>query len=253
MSDRMNGKADTTTNMDEAMEVPGDDTSPNDMPAPDARPDGMEDGDVDPTVPAPTMDESEPGEDGDSQDISTMMDGEDGDMPAPEDLYKDARDVTKHQVTFADEVVADQYSYPRVGTGFSLGGTEFWQKWPEGQNPTYSFRDGTPYGKRCMLASAIRFEAIMKEPPTTLIALKENSDWSGSFFNWNDDYSKSGWGDGRSARLWAWRTTLVKWISQTNKDGSCFLPTLDMVEKLAENCASYAARSEGAIQGCSAP
>ena len=71
-----------------------------------------------------------------------------------------------------------------------------------------------------------------------------------SFFNWNDDYSQSDWSDGQSARLWAWRTTLIKWISQTNKDGSCYLPTLEMVEALAENCQEKANNSDGEIVGC---
>ena len=168
------------------------------------------------------------------------------------DVWADARDVNKHKVEFGEDVVAESYQYPQVSTGFGLGGTEFWQKWAEGHNPTYSFYEGTAHGRRCMQASAIRFESIMAEPPEELVTLKEESNWSGRFFNWNDDYSQSEWGDGRSARLWAWRTGLVKWISQTNKDGSCYLPTLDLVKSLAANCAAYAERSDGEIQGCTA-
>ena len=44
---------------------------------------------------------------------------------------------------------------------------------------------------------------IMADPPEALLALKENSNWGGSFFNWNDDFTGSDYGDGRSARLWA--------------------------------------------------
>ena len=183
--------------------------------------------------------------------IDGNTDPVDGEEPVEEiDPYADARDVTKHKVVFADDVVAESYSYPSVSTGFGLGGTEFWQKWAEGHNPTYSFSEGTAFGKRCMLASAIRFQAIMAEPPEALIRLRDDSKWSGRFFNWNDDYSQSEWGDGRSARLWAWRTSLVKWISQTNQDGSCYLPTLEHVEALAENCTSYSNRRDGEIQGC---
>lgn len=171
----------------------------------------------------------------------------------PEDPFAMARDVTVHRVTFDEGVTADQYVRANPGTGFSLAGTEFWQKWAGGKNPTYSFGDGTDYGKRCMQASAIRFGAIMSDPPERLKSLKLDSNWSGSFFNWNDDYSQSDWGDGTSARLWAWRTTLIKWISQTAKDGSCFLPTLEMVETLAEKCLSKANSSDGEIVGCKAP
>ena len=137
-----------------------------------------------------------------------------------------------------------------VEMSFSLGGTEFWQKWSGGENPTYSFSDGSDNGKRCMYASARRWEAIMAVVPESLVKLREESNWGGSFFNWNDDYSQSDWGDGQSARLWAWRTTLIKWISQTSKDGSCFLPTLEMVEALSENCMQKANTGDGEIMGC---
>ena len=169
------------------------------------------------------------------------------------DPFAMAKDVTAHKVTFPEGFEVTHYDYPQVGTGFSLGGTEFWQKWAGGKNPTYSFGDGSDFGKRCMVASAKRFEAIMSSPPEALVALKADSNWSGSFFNWNDDYSQSDWGDGSSARLWAWKTHLIKWISQTSKDGSCFLPTLEMVETVAENCMSRADSNNGEIVGCKAP
>jgi hypothetical protein len=133
-----------------------------------------------------------------------------------------------------------------------MGGTEFWQKWSGGESPTFSFSAGSDNGRRCMYASARRFEAIMAVVPENLLTLKADSKWSGSFFNWNDDYSGDSWGDGSGARLWAWRTSLVKWISQTNNDGSCYLPTLKMVEDLAIDCLETAAEDDGQIQGCSA-
>ena len=57
-------------------------------------------------------------------------------------------------------------------------------------------------------------------------------------------------GDASGARLWAWRTSLIKWISQTKKDGSCFLPTRDMVERAATACLATGASAGGEIQGC---
>jgi hypothetical protein len=105
-----------------------------------------------------------------------------------------------------------------------------------------------------MQASAIRFEEIMKHPPADLVKLNADTNWGGSFFNWNDDFSKDGsWGDASASRLWAWRTTLVKWISQTGKDGSCRLPTLELVDRAAKTCLETATRNgNGEIQGCSA-
>jgi hypothetical protein len=166
----------------------------------------------------------------------------------PPDPFADARDVTKAHVTFpADTVAPTSYQYPRAD-GFNLGGTEFWQKWSGGHNPTYSFSEGTDAGRLCMQASAIRFEEIMKDPPAELVRLRDESNWNGSFFNWNDDYSQSEWGDASGPRLWAWRTSLIKWISQTKKDGSCLLPTRELVIAAATSCLT---RGEE-IQGCSA-
>lgn len=170
------------------------------------------------------------------------------------DPYAEARDVTKHRVTFPEGTPApSSYDYPDGGE-FNLGGTEFWQKWSGGHNPTYSFSEGTDAGRRCMQASAIRFEEIMKDPPADLVKLDADTNWGGSFFNWNDDYSQpTSFGDARGARLWAWRTGLIKWISQTAKDGSCFLPTRELVERAAAACLQTATRNaDGEIQGCSA-
>jgi len=166
----------------------------------------------------------------------------------PTDIYAAARDVNVAHITFpAGTVAPTQYTYPNGGA-FNLSGTEFWQKWSGGKNPTYSFAEGTDAGRLCSQASAIRFETIIKEPPAELVKLDADTNWSGSFYNWNDDYSQSDYGDGSAPRLWAWRTGLIKWISQTKKDGSCLLPTRDLVIKAATACLTYGPE----IQGCSA-
>ncbi|MGB0591865.1 MAG: hypothetical protein ACPGU1_19470 [Myxococcota bacterium] len=168
------------------------------------------------------------------------------------DPYAMALDVHAHRVVLGEDAPAEDYQRPPNPGGFSLSGTEFWQKWAGGESPTYQFAEGTEAGRRCMIASGKRFEAILADPPQGLLTLRLESKWSGSFFNWNDDYSQSDWGDGQSARLWAWKTGLIKWISQTSKDGSCYLPTLEMVEALAERCLEQAVEDEGEIVGCSA-
>jgi hypothetical protein len=190
------------------------------------------------------------GDGGEPQEVEDV----DGGIAEPAvDPFAEAWDVTIHHVHFPEDTEAPIYQRPSGTRPFNLGGTEFWQKWTGGHNPTYSYSDGTEYGKRCMFASARRFEAIMTDPPEALVQLREDSNWSGSFFNWNDDFSQSDWSDGRSARLWAWRTSLVKWISQTNRDGTCFLPTYEMVEAAAANCQGRSDSSDGEIQGCRAP
>lgn len=168
------------------------------------------------------------------------------------DIFAAARDVNLHRLTFPASAAAPaEYTYPDT-SGFDLNGTEFWQKWAGGHNPTYSYEDGTEAGKRCMQASAIRFETIMKDPPAELIDLRDTSNWDGSFFNWNDDYSEpNARGSASGATLWAWRTYLIKWISQTGKDGVCYLPTLDLVKEAARECKRTATGANGEIQGCS--
>ena len=250
------GKADTQAAMGNAMESPSIDEAAGEAD------DVCVDDDCNPSdeaVPV-TEDDDESTEENQTDDAEDGMadeqvTGDEANEPSETtevDAYSQARDVTIHRVTFEEDFEVPAYQYPASAFGMRLGGTEFWQKWPEGENPTYSFSDGTTYGRRCMVASAIRFSEIMKNAPENLKRLREESSWSGSFFNWNDDFSKSPWGDGRGARLWAWRTSLIKWISQTNQDGSCYLPTLAMVEAVADTCLTYSERGDGEIQGCSA-
>lgn len=170
------------------------------------------------------------------------------DPEVPVDDYAQARDPDLLKVSIGGAAI--DYAYPSVDTGFGLGGTEFWQKWDGGHNPTYSYSAGTEAGRKCMLASAIRFETIMSDPPEAMKRLKDETNWSGRFFNWNDDYSESPGRDASYAVLWAWRTGLVKWISQTAQDGTCYLPTRAIVERAAENCLARGASSDGEIEGC---
>jgi len=175
-----------------------------------------------------------------------------GEVPTePADAFAQARDVTLESITIGGPA-PESYTRPSVAGGFNLGGTEFWQRWPGGHSPTFSYTAGTERGRACMQASAIRFEAIMASPPAAMTQLLAESNWSGSFFNWNDDYTEASTGDASGAALWAWRTGLIKWISQTERDGTCHLPTLDLVERAATACLATAGRDGGEIEGCSA-
>ncbi len=169
-----------------------------------------------------------------------------------EDGYDEARNVNQAIVVLADDTLPpESYAVPPQDSGMNLGGTEFWQRFPGGEMPLFSYPGGTELGRRCMYASAVRFSTIMADPPAEILQVLETTNWSGSFFNWNDDFS-GGDGSASGARLWAWRTGLIKWISQTNSDGTCHLPTRDMLIAAAEDCLATAERSEGEIQGCSA-
>jgi hypothetical protein len=171
------------------------------------------------------------------------------------------------KVTFPSSVTAPKSpaSSFRSPKGPSLGGVDWFQKWPGGVSADHSWDKGSEFGKRCMVASSARFEAIMKEPPAELVAfLSEYSGWSGSFYNWVDDYSgKNAEGQGASSdasnpRLWAWRTGLTKWIAQTAKDGTCLLPTRKMVIEYVAACRAKLSEDpenpgklKGEIQGAS--
>lgn len=170
-----------------------------------------------------------------------------------EDPWAAAKDVNLPVIQLDADLAVPDYERPSGVDGFSLGGTEFWQRWEGGHNPTFSYSAGTDLGRKCMYASARRFEAIMREAPEAMHNLRESTNWGGSFFNWNDDFSDpSAYRRPRGAVLWAWRTTLIKWISQTGPDGSCFLPTLEQVERAAASCQSRGDSNDGEIEGCQA-
>lgn len=189
-------------------------------------------------------DEEDPGDDESGDDES----GED-EIVEVDPEFIDALDVDVAKIQL-DKDTDPPASYDKPsGLDVSLGGTEFWQRWSGGHSPTFSFSDGTALGRKCMQASAIRFEAIMSDPPPSIIKLKTETNWGGSFFNWNDDFTESS-SSASAPRLWAWRTGLIKWISQTGAEGDCHLPTLEMVESLAKSCLEIAANRDGEIQGC---
>ncbi len=169
-----------------------------------------------------------------------------------DDGYAAARDVDLAEISFDEDTLAPEfYSIPDFDADVSLGGTEFWQRWPGGESPTFSYSVGSDFGRRCMYASAVRFAAIMADPPEEIINLLETTNWGGRFFNWNDDYSE-GTSSASGAQLWAWKTHLIKWISQTDADGTCFLPTRDMLIAVAVDCQETADANDGEIEGCSA-
>jgi hypothetical protein len=166
----------------------------------------------------------------------------------PVDDYAQARDVNLATVTIGGPAI----DYTRASVdGFSLGGTEFWYRDENGGiDKTFSYSNGSEDGRKCMLASAIRFEAIMADPPASMVELRDNTNWSGSFFNWNEDKTVRNWP--ARAGLWAWTTGLMKWISVTNPDGTCSLPTVDTVEAAAADCLRTADGADGETKGCAA-
>ena len=192
-------------------------------------------------------------EEGVADDESALTDAEKDDRRIAAIRAK-VGDVTQEQVSFSSRTKSPVKS-PSSGSRnetTSLYGVDWFQKWDGGLNADHGWENGSELGKRCMWASVLRFEAIMKEPPAELKAfLAEYTRWGGSFYNWVDDYSKpESYGDASTARLWSWRTGLSKWISAAAKDGSCYLPTKQMVIDYAKTCKEHAAGNGGEMQGC---
>lgn len=134
---------------------------------------------------------------------------------------------------------------------WNMNGWEWWQKWAGGHNPTYEDEEASTPGMICSVASAIRFAAILENPPMRLAQLRRANTWDGRFFNWNDDFSGDGAsGTMRGARTWAWQDHLIKWMSQTNPDGSCELPTAATLERTVENCILHGRDRDGSLEGC---
>ncbi|MBS2014775.1 MAG: hypothetical protein JST00_17940 [Deltaproteobacteria bacterium] len=204
---------------------------------------------------AETTDPSSEGDDVEADE--SALSEEQRDVKRIEAIRKKVADVNQEKVTFSSRTkspVRSAGSGSRTDTA-SLYGVDWFQKWPGGVSADHGWENGTEFGKRCMWAANLRFEAIMKEPPEELKAFRgEYTRWSGNFYNWVDDYSKpESYGDASGARLWAWRTGLSKWISQAAKDGSCFLPTKQMVADYVKACKEHQARNDGEMQGCQSP
>lgn len=192
-------------------------------------------------------------------------DGEPVEPVEPSDPWAAARDVHTMHVEFDETTpIPEYYERPQGISPISLSSPEWWQRWSGGATQSFSWSEGTDYGKRCGQASAIRLQAIveyeemgedgeMHRPGQEAFdALRDGSGWRGTMYNWTEDVSEGGWPAFSPASMWAWRTGAIKWINVVNEDGSCDLPTLDLVQRFSETCLEQAARDDGEIQGCRA-
>ena len=78
----------------------------------------------------------------------------------------------------------------------------------------------------------------MASPPAQVALLDSETNWSGGFYNWTNDYTGAANGVAGYRGLWMYNGSLVKWVSETRSDGTCFLPTLQKLEAFAEACRS---------------
>ena len=124
--------------------------------------------------------------------------------------------------------------------GFDFGGFEYWP-YKEAQ-PIYpdkiqwGFEEGSDPARTCMAASTRALAEILQDPPESLLQLREKHHIS-SFFNWNNDYTGAQRnGMAHLRKLWLYERSLIKWISETNTDGTCLIPTREELDRFATLC-----------------
>lgn len=183
-----------------------------------------------------------------------------GEEPPPgDDPWAGAKDVNLHHVEFTDATpIPDSFTRADAGP-VSLSGPEWWQRWSGGATQSFSWSEGTDYGKRCGQASAIRLEALWNYADEAgnlpgreaFEDLLNNTGWRGTMYNWTEDVSEGGRPSFNPASMWAWRTGAIKFINVTRADGSCDLPTLDLLQRFSATCLDRAGDGTE-IQGCRA-
>lgn len=142
--------------------------------------------------------------------------------------------------------------------GFSLGGYEYWPFKEE--QPIYpdkvkwGYESGSAPAKKCMAAAKTALIEILKDPPAELLELKAKTGIS-SFFQWNNDYTDAASNAMQSSGmrvLWLYNGRLMKWISETNKNGTCLIPERKDLRALARDCLKNLAANSGGTLYCSA-
>lgn len=128
----------------------------------------------------------------------------------------------------------------RSMNGFSFGGCEYWpyavSASPYPNHIVWGCSPGSsPEAQKCMAASMRRLAVILENPPEQLKKVKEKYRIS-SFFNWNNDYYGAPEGRSGSERIWLYNGSLIKWMSATNRDGTCKLPEKADLIRFLDRC-----------------
>lgn len=140
----------------------------------------------------------------------------------------------------------------RSVNGFSFGGCEYWpfavSASPYPDHIVWGCSPGSsPEAHACMAASMRRLAVILQDPPEELKKLKEEKGIS-SFFNWNNDYYGAPEGRQGTDRLWLYNGSLIKWISMTDRDGTCRLPEKQDLINFANRCLQATPGADGRIR-----
>ncbi|MDB4939496.1 MAG: hypothetical protein JWP87_6468 [Labilithrix sp.] len=140
---------------------------------------------------------------------------------------------------------------------FTVGGFEYWQ-WKKGNNVygtegselAWGYNgEGEPQAtppvlpsepsRACMAeANKVLNDILAKDVPPELEAFRAKHGVS-AFWQWNNDMTGAKAGvepSEQNSNLWLYDKRLIKWISMTNRDGTCVLPTKADLVKFSVGC-----------------
>ncbi len=123
--------------------------------------------------------------------------------------------------------------------GHSFSGCEYWpyavSASPYPDHIQWGCTSGSDEAQLCMAAGMRRLAVILSDPPPQLAQVKQKYGIS-SFFNWNNDYYGAPPDRRGSERIWLYNGSLIKWMSATNRDGTCKLPERADLERFLDKC-----------------
>lgn len=163
------------------------------------------------------------------------------------DTGKGLSDDKKVQNCTPDAETPEKLKANEKVNGFTIVDIEVWpytEKAPAYPDDiVWTYKEASPEAKACLAASRARLVDILtNDPPQELLDFQSRTKVS-AFYNWNNDYSKAKRNQMASKsyqRMWLFEGRLMKWISETNQDGSCMLPTREALVAFAKACTTDA-------------
>lgn len=185
---------------------------------------------------------------GKADEVDTEGDTEEGDL-AWEAFLEDAADPDLRFVAIPDTPrPVGQYVDPSAEDYF-LHGPEFWERWTGGDTKEFNENNATDAGLKCAIAAATRWTVLHDDPPEEFAQMRQSQNWEGTYFNWIEDVSEGG-EISFATGWWAWRTGTMKFISTVHPDGTCEMPTRDLMRRTGEVCQARGEANGGATEGC---
>lgn len=150
----------------------------------------------------------------------------------------------------APGIELDDKGFPKnkYVSGYSFSGCEYWpyaiSASPYPDHIQWGCTSGSAEAQLCMAAGMRRLAVILSDPPPQLEQVKQKYGIS-SFFNWNNDYYGAPAGRSGSERIWLYNGRLIKWMSATNRDGTCKLPERADLVRFLDRCLQGTATQPG--------